>query len=694
MTPEENKRGNVVALAGLAVQTALALLLAIVWLLTGSSAAMMVFLLVVGGIPLWITTAIVFYARHLADVEAMELDELGRSERSSAIFGEELAEMRLAQRRLKWVNRFVLPGTTLLLAGYALAWAFVLGQAVVEGNVRLDAAGEPLHWGFFALGGAFVAFLFSRYALGMAKLPAWRLLRAGGGYLTLASLASAVLAALFFLHHVNVTVLDRAVLYALPAVLGLLGAEWVLNFVMDFYRPRSAGAEQRPSFESRLAGLLSTPGSIAHSIADALNYQFGFEVSGTWFYQLLQKAVVPLILLGVVALLALSMIVIVEPGQRAIVLTWGQLAAADAGEPAPTLEPGIHLKAPWPVQTADVIDVDRIRSLRVGVSDEREQTGEVVNGVHLYLWKQEHGGWQESNLLVARREQAIDSAPQAATLAEPGEAGTPRTQGLNTPRAVGFMRVVLDVHFRVSDPYEYRYRVRDPEALLRDICNQELLEYVATESVDSLLSTQRDTIAADLHRTIAAQAQPLGLEIVTVALQGIHPPPEVAEAFENKIQADRQAEGLRLTARAARQSELAGVAGSSEFAERFAEAIRRRNRLNEQGESDTELAAINELLETMLRQQARGRARSIVNEALAYRWTRANAERGRVIRFQKQLEAYHAAPRFYQLHWQLDVLAEGLADVQKYVLGVPKDRLEIRSPEQRRAVGTGLNVTD
>ena len=43
---------------------------------------------------------------------------------------------------------------------------------------------------------------------------------------------------------------------------------------------------------------IAEPGRIGSSIADALNYQFGFEVSKTWFYQLLSRACVPLIIFG------------------------------------------------------------------------------------------------------------------------------------------------------------------------------------------------------------------------------------------------------------------------------------------------------------------------------------------------------------------------------------------------------------
>ena len=45
----------------------------------------------------------------------------------------------------------------------------------------------------------------------------------------------------------------------------------------------------RVLYESRLVGLLGQPESLFTTAAHALDYQFGFKVSDTWFFQFLQK---------------------------------------------------------------------------------------------------------------------------------------------------------------------------------------------------------------------------------------------------------------------------------------------------------------------------------------------------------------------------------------------------------------------
>ncbi|MFA6715690.1 MAG: hypothetical protein WCS27_09955, partial [Victivallaceae bacterium] len=53
----------------------------------------------------------------------------------------------------------------------------------------------------------------------------------------------------------------------------ILGAEFISNLVVEFYRPRTI-EEPRPVFESRLLALFTEPGGVVRNIADTLDYQF------------------------------------------------------------------------------------------------------------------------------------------------------------------------------------------------------------------------------------------------------------------------------------------------------------------------------------------------------------------------------------------------------------------------------------
>lgn len=697
MSVESNKRGITVSAVGLVVQGALLALLLVVMLVTGSPVAWSIMLAQVGGLGVWLASLVLFYCRHTAEVEQREMAQLAADKGESGIFGEVADEMRVAQRRLRWMERFLPSGLTLAMAAYHLAVAGML----VRRMSLLPGPGETemtLAWAFFSLGGAFLAFLVSRYAIGMSHNPDWRLLRAGGSYLSYASALTVALAAVFFCQHLEITWPYWAVLWAVPVVLVVLAIELVLNFILDFYRPRVEGIESRFSFDSRLLNLLAEPGSVARSLAEALNYQFGFEVSGTWFYQLLQKAFLPLLLFGTAVLFAVSSLVLVGPGQEAVVLNWGR---APAGQE--TLGPGLHLKLPWPIQTAELVDVEHIRRIAIGVGEDRDASDDRVrrhdgDEVEVYLWTEEHGQREEYNLLAARQFQASgeDGRETVSPTTAPAEAdGTD-----NQP--VSLVRIVGDVHYRVAEVYDFAFGVDEPEALLNRIADRELMILAASRDIDSLMSSQRRELGEILARRIQAQAdaRQLGVQVTGVYLQGIHPPAEVAGAFENVINADLGAEAAIQRARGDAEVTLSEAAGSSTMAYRLLEAIRRVNELEDRGAPPAEIDRAELAAERLLwgavgvddgGLRAGGAASELIAVAQANRWTEVNQARAQIEEYLRQREAYADAPQLYRQSQLLDVLAAAMADARKIVIGLDPARLEVRfDKQQTRDVAGGF----
>src|SRR5512140_2202336 len=128
---------------------------------------------------------------------------------------------------------------------------------------------------------------------------------------------------------------------------------------MDIYRPRLKGQYIRSAFESRLLGLISETGGILYTAANAIDYQFGFKVSQTWFFQLLEKAIAPLILFSIVTLYLLTCITIVQPDEKGIIERFGKPIIENQ------IGPGLHLKLPWPIDIAYNYPVNRILQINV-----------------------------------------------------------------------------------------------------------------------------------------------------------------------------------------------------------------------------------------------------------------------------------------------------------------------------------------
>ena len=73
---------------------------------------------------------------------------------------------------------------------------------------------------------------------------------------------------------------------AIPIFMFAVAAEIVINFVLNLYRPRLHGESPRPAFDSKTLSMFASPDSLVRSINEAINYQFGFDITSSWGYQL------------------------------------------------------------------------------------------------------------------------------------------------------------------------------------------------------------------------------------------------------------------------------------------------------------------------------------------------------------------------------------------------------------------------
>ena len=573
-----NKRGQTVALSGLLLQLVLAALAVALWWFTQLGAAWPALWLVIAPAPIWLVTLILFYCRYLQRREAQELDDLAaRGGDRASIFAEgpDGQPMRLADRRLQWMERYLVAAFTLLLAGYHVILGILLLRSVgaaPAGGITPQASA----WMFVAIGLAFISLLFSRYATGMAKVQTWRLLRAPGSYLFTNSLVFFLLAAVLAAEHYKSHTFGSVIAYVLPVFMLIVGAELVGNFILDLYRPRIPGAERRFSYDSRMLNLIASPESIGHSIAEALNYQFGFEVSSSWFYQLLQRAFAPLLLAGVMIVWLMTSVVVVEEGQAYVVLHWGK--EYPQGHPQRLLTPRSrpYLIWPWPIDTARKFDTGKVHEIVLGIgTPQKEKLAK--GGKRVYLWTEEHGPQEELDTIVAIPPRPEERRPEQ------------ETRILQIP-SVNLIKLIVAVYYRIDDPYKFGYTVTDPHKLLKAAAYREMVRYAASATLDDrapgaegIMSAGRAQAARELQQRIAqavsGDKHDLGVEIVGVEILGCHPGKDAAEAFEKVIAAERQQDKLRYEAQGEANKVLAAVAGDPDQALKLSQAIGFRQEL-------------------------------------------------------------------------------------------------------------------
>lgn len=102
------------------------------------------------------------------------------------------------------------------------------------------------------------------------------------------------------------------------------------------------------------------------------------------------------------------------------------------------------------------------------------------------------------------------------------------------------------VQYRVSDPYNFLFKIRDPEQTLRDISESAMREVVGDRTVNEVLTVGRAEVAAEAQNLIQkiCNEYESGLQIEQVVLQDINPPDPVKPSFNAVNEAQQQKETL------------------------------------------------------------------------------------------------------------------------------------------------------
>jgi regulator of protease activity HflC (stomatin/prohibitin superfamily) len=603
----------------------------------------------------WLVLTIQFHQRALAEQEKLDMSQLAESKQSSTIFqakGERTAMFAVAQRRLDLLEKWFIPIFSAAIAAYQIAIGLYLLK-IIPSEADIETK-QPLICATCMTAIAFICFIVSRYATGMSAQMQWKPLRAGGSiFLAIAVLCFALAISLAFAQFkifTGITVISLAV----PILLIVLGAENALNIVLDIYRPKLKGRYSRSAFDSRLLGIINEPGGILRTAASAIDYQFGFKVSQTWFYKLLEKAIVPLVLFATATLYLLSCIVVVNPNEQAIIEHFGN-PINDTGQKR-ILGPGLSFKWPWPIDIAYKHPTKKVSEIYIGYAPKTDpQTEEVIPEKSL-LWGKAH--YEEEYLLLIASEQ---------------------TSGKLTPGAVPVSLVIatIPVQYRIKDLYSFLYNHNEPEKLLESICYRELTKFAASAKIEvdseadsnqSLLGAGRAEAKRILTKNIQAATDKadLGVEIVFLGLQGIHPPPELAADYQKVIGAVQQKQALILGAHAERNKALSSLAGSVDDANKLYALASEYQRAKQNNLPEETEKLVREL--DLAFAQAEGDIFNTLRQAQSYAFEKAILARATGERFASQLKAYKAGEEIYKRQLRLAVFEEALENIRKFVV--------------------------
>jgi len=154
------------------------------------------------------------------------------------------------------------------------------------------------------------------------------------------------------------------------------------------------------------------------------------------------------------------------------------------------------------------------------------------------------------------------------------------------------------VQYRISDPANFLFKVRNPEETLRDVSESVMREVVGDRTVDEVLTIGRQEIESEALSKMQALASKyeVGVSIDQVQLKNVNPPEAVQDSFNEVNQAQQEKEKLINEARREYNRSIPLAKGTKEQKVQEAEGYRLQ-RINEaQGDVSRFNAVLTEYL--------------------------------------------------------------------------------------------------
>jgi len=644
----------------------------------------------------WLGLILIFHQHRLERLESLEMEGGARLDEGGRLFAAD--DARVARKRLGQMHSYMMPALSVLyalfLVGFAVGIDWWMGK---EGDANADygtfGVSTALGWQLaVAFGIALLSFIFSRFLAGMAVQPAWANLRGGAGVMVgnaLVMLALGVGSVFEILRDDNAqhTIL-RAIVWGIVVFMVVVAAETLLNFILNLYRPRRAGEAPRPAFDSRILSLFAAPDSIVRSINEAVNYQFGFDITSSWGYQLLLRNVVRLAAIGVIVIFGLTALVIVEPQEQGMRLRFG----APVGQ-VYQAEP--MLKMPWPVDTAVVLDVNRVRELPLGaVKDMRglppvivwgEEVAEIDRNTNLFLVG---AGSRDRSVSGASSDASAQATDQFA-IVEADIILQYRVRDQQLDKYLGFSN---DIRSR-------RNALDMRERALKAIAMREVTRAMSARSLEEVLSPPTDKPLVDvLARAIqdAFDKSDCGVEVVGLSIPRLRPPGKEGGKFEELSIARQNGRRQLEDAQSTVNTNMSLIVGDVARADEVFKGIVELAELEQRAKADPAARAQADALRARLEQvvlDSRAQAASVISNARSMRWNTLMDAQATAQDVLGQAPAWKVDPELYRARRTMEALGQSLAGVRvKYVL-MP-DAKSVRLDIEMQETTTGLNIAD
>ena len=237
----------------------------------------------------------------------------------------------------------------------------------------------------------------------------------------------------------------------------------------------------------------------------------------------------------------------VQPGEQAAVRLFGQFTD--------TRDEGLHWWWPSPVGGRDIVRVDEVKRLELGVR------GDTPN--------------LEESLMIT---------------GDPDESGNPG-------EAPNIVDVQLTVQYNIKDLERFLYRAVDPAGVtIKDAAETSLRQVVGSRPIDDVLTDKKEEVQEETRLLLQRLLDDYetGINVTEVKLANVFAPEQVKDAFDDVVRAKEDKARIINLADAYKEDILPRARGDAARLLQDAEAFRQQRIALSTGESEYFLAILNE----------------------------------------------------------------------------------------------------
>lgn len=236
----------------------------------------------------------------------------------------------------------------------------------------------------------------------------------------------------------------------------------------------------------------------------------GISMRSLWSVKYIRQIAPMVVFLSGIFLWLSTCIVQVDTYQQAAVYRLGGLQDK-------VLKPGIHLTLPYPLDKVEIYDTETVQKTTIGYRATENEDN---------IWTKGHGN-EEYKLLLGGGDELVS--------------------------------INLRLEYKIQDLNKYLKTTTKPVAHMEALAYELVTDKTIETDLNTLLSTDRDAFAIEFKKELSQliKERNIGLEVVSVVLESVHPPVEIADAYQKLIGAEISAEKYILYAQGDANAKIA-----------------------------------------------------------------------------------------------------------------------------------------